>query len=68
MEFAQVDTATMAAAAGAADFSVWALFWKADIIVKSVMIMLVVMMAIVMDAGDDDAYDYADVHVFLFAI
>ncbi len=33
-----------------------------------VMIMLVVMMAIVMDAGDDDAYDYADVHVFLFAI
>ena len=42
MEFAQVDTTTMAAAAGAADFSVWALFWKADIIVKTVMIMLVV--------------------------
>ena len=42
MELAQVDTATMAAAAGAADFSVWALFWKADIIVKTVMIMLVV--------------------------
>ena len=42
MEFAQVDTTTMAAVAGAADFSVWALFWKADIIVKTVMIMLVV--------------------------
>ena len=42
MEFAQVDTTTMAAATGAADFSVWALFWKADIIVKTVMIVLVV--------------------------
>ena len=42
MEFAQVDTTTMAAAAGATDFSVWALFWKADIIVKTVMIILVV--------------------------
>jgi len=42
MEFAQVDTANIAAAAGALDFSVWALFLKADIIVKTVMIMLVV--------------------------
>ncbi len=42
MEFAQVDAATIAAASGALDFSVWALFLKADVIVKTVMIMLVV--------------------------
>ena len=42
MDFAQVDTDTIAAAVRSADFSIWSLFWKADIIVKTVMIVLVV--------------------------
>ncbi len=42
MEGSAVTTATMAGVAGAYDFSVWALFVKADIIVQTVMIILLV--------------------------
>ncbi len=42
MEGSAVTTATLAGVAGAYDFSVWALFVRADIIVQSVMIILLV--------------------------
>ncbi|MBT5191655.1 MAG: Tol-Pal system subunit TolQ, partial [Rhodospirillaceae bacterium] len=41
MENQAVDAVTLAGSVAAADFSLWALFIKADLVVKAVMVVLI---------------------------